>query len=132
MALPILTESSDGSRLLATIYQDHENQNKHYFFPNSGSLEKDETGQPRFGMSYWTPEKETDSAGYFSGIFRLGVTNELRLSVDNYVKAGKQVAVMPVQESHLYSSLMTTVAGAASSVEKNSINCHRFCEITFA
>jgi hypothetical protein len=102
LALPVLTESVDGSGLLATIYPDHENPNKVYFFPNTGALEKGTNGQPRFGMSYWTPKDDNSSAGYFSGIFRLAVSGDLRTAVDNHLKAGKQAAVIPVQESHLY------------------------------
>ena len=102
VALPILTESEDGTGLLATIYPDHENTNKVYFFPNSGGLEKTDAGVPRFGMSYWTPEAGDTTAGYFSGIFHLGVSGDLKAAVDNLKKAGKQVAVIPVQESHLY------------------------------
>ncbi len=102
VALPILTESEDGTGLLATIYPDHENTNKVYFFPNSGGLEKTDAGVPRFGMSYWTPEEGSTTGGYFSGIFHLGVSGDLKAAVENNKKAGKQVAVIPVQESHIY------------------------------
>lgn len=102
MALPILTESSDGTGLLATIYPDHENPSKFYFFPNTGSLEKDESGVPRFGMSYWKAEEGSTTAGYFSGIFRLGINADLKEAINNYKKSGKQISVIPVQESHLY------------------------------
>lgn len=101
-ALPILSESEDGTGLLATVYPDHSNKNKFYYFPNTGSLEKDLNGQPRFGMSYWTPATPDASAGYLSGIFRLGVSGDLQQSVQNHLKAGKEMAVLPVQESHLY------------------------------
>jgi hypothetical protein len=101
-ALPILTESADGSGLLATIYPDHENPSKFYFFPNTGGLEKDSTGVPRFGMSYWIPDEESTTGGYFSGIFRLGVDSDLKLTLEGYKKAGKQISVIPVLESHLY------------------------------
>lgn len=102
LALPILTESSNGTGLVATIYPDHENPSKFYFFPNSGSLEKNESGVPRFGMSYWNPEDGNTTAGYFSGIFRLGVDSQLKEAIAKYQKSGKQISVMPVQESHLY------------------------------
>lgn len=101
-ALPILTESEDGTGLLATIYPDHEVASKVYFFPNSGGLEKTASGVPRFGMSYWTPEAGETTAGYFSAIFRLGLSEDLKKAVEDHKKAGKQVAVMPVQESHIY------------------------------
>ncbi len=101
-SLPILTESSDGHGLLATIYPDHENPKKFYFFPNTGSLEKDESGYPKFGMSYWIPDANETIGGYFSGIFRLGVSHDLSQSIELHKKSGHFVAVMPVQESHLY------------------------------
>lgn len=102
MALPILSESEDGTGLLATIYPDHEDKNKVYFFPNSGGLDKDEKGQPRFGMSYWSPTSPDSTGGFFSGIFKLSVSRDLNQSVQNHLKAGKKVAVMPVQVSKLY------------------------------
>ncbi|HXH31901.1 MAG TPA: hypothetical protein VNJ01_13915 [Bacteriovoracaceae bacterium] len=102
LALPILAESEDGTGLLATIYPDHEDSSKFYFFPNSGALEKGPNGEPRFGMRYWTPKTENSSAGYFSGIFRLYLQGDLGQAVENYKKAGKKIAVIPVQESHLY------------------------------
>ena len=95
LALPVLTESSDGTGLLATIYPDHENQSKFYFMPNTGGLEKDSKEVPRFGMSYWS------GGGYFSGIFRLGVEKDLSTAVQNYKKAGKQISLVPVQRSYL-------------------------------
>lgn len=101
MALPILTESEDGSGLLATIYPDHDDHNKVYFLPNTGSLEKGTNNQPRFGMSYWTPTTEDASAGYFSGIFRLGISGDLQTSINSQLKAGRKVAVIPVQKSHI-------------------------------
>ncbi len=101
-ALPILSESEDGTGLLATIYPDHSDSNKFYFFPNTGSLEKGSNGEPRFGMSYWTAATPDATAGYFSGIFRLGLSGDLQQSVQNHVKAGKKMAVLPVQESHIF------------------------------
>jgi hypothetical protein len=101
-ALPVLTESSDGTGLLATIYPDHENAKKFYFFPNTGGLEKDASGVPRFGMSYWTPTDGSSTGGYFSGIFRLSLGHELKEAVNEYRKSGSQISVVPVQESHLY------------------------------
>lgn len=104
MALPILSESEDGTGLLATIYPDHEDKNKVYFFPNTGNLEKDSKGQPRFGMSYWTPAEagQNSVAGYFSGIFRLNVSGDLNEAIQNHLKSGKKVSVMPIQESQIY------------------------------
>ena len=102
MALPVLTESEDGTGLLATIYPDHENPNKVYFFPNTGGLEKDSAGVPRFGMAYWSPKEGNTTGGYFSGIFHLGVSGDLSTAILASKNAGKQVAVMPVQESHIY------------------------------
>jgi hypothetical protein len=101
-ALPILSESSDGTGLLATIYPDHENSSKFYFFPNTGALERDSSGVPRFGMSYWRALDGNKTAGYFSGIFRLGLDSNLKDAINNYKNEGKQISVIPVQESHIY------------------------------
>ncbi len=102
LALPVLSESEDGSGLLATIYPDHENPNKFYFFPNQGGLEKDSSGVPRFGMGYGRPAEGSTTGGYFTGIFRLSVGHDLQKAVENYKNNGKQISVIPVQESHLY------------------------------
>lgn len=101
-ALPILSESADGTGVLATIYPDHEDQNKFYFLPNTGGLEKNENGVPRFGMHYKTTiASPEETAGFFNGIFRLSLSHDLKTSVENYRKAKKQIAVVPVQKSHL-------------------------------
>lgn len=102
MALPILTESSDGTGLLATIYPDHENPSKFYYFPNTGALERDADGVPRFGMRYWNPIEGSTTGGYFTGIFRLNTTSDLQKAIDNYKQAGKQVSVLPVQKSQAF------------------------------
>lgn len=102
-ALPILSESTDGKGLVAVIHPDHEVSNKVYFFPNTGALEKTDRGVPRFGMSYWgIKTNDPDAGGYFSGIFRLGMSADLRESVQRLKGSGYQVAVMPVQESKIY------------------------------
>lgn len=102
MALPILTESEDGSGLIATIYPDHENSRKFYFFPNSGEIEKNDSGIPRFGMAQWNPKDENSAAGYFSGIFHLKISHDLKEAVQNKKKEGKEIAVIPVQKSYIH------------------------------
>jgi hypothetical protein len=103
MALPILTESVNGQGLLATIYPDHEDANKVYFLPNRGSLQVDSRGVPEFGMSYWGISKESpDAGGYFVGIFNLSMGGDLKKAVETHLAQGKQVAVIPVQSSHVH------------------------------
>lgn len=103
MALPILTESMNGSGSLGTIYPDHENHNKVYFMPNRGALQKDSAGVPEFGMSYWGISKPSENpGGFFAGIFNLSVGSELQKAIDAHIASGKQVAVMPVQSSYIH------------------------------
>lgn len=103
LALPILTESVDGSGLLATIYPDHEDSNKVYFLPNRGGLQKDSRGIPEFGMSYWGVTKEApDAGGYFAGIFNVWTGADLSKAVNAHLQKGFKVAVMPVQQSYVH------------------------------
>lgn len=103
MALPILSESVDGSGVIATIYPDHEDPNKVYFLPNRGGLQKDSQGVPEFGMSYWGVTTESsDAGGYFAGIFNLRVDEGLQKAIDSHLAKGRKVAVVPVQESHIH------------------------------
>lgn len=102
-AMPILTESVDGSGLVATIYPDHEDARKVYFLPNRGGLQKDARGVPEFGMSYWGITKEApDAGGFFAGIFNLWTGDDLKKSVSNHLERGFKVAVVPVQKSFIH------------------------------
>src|SRR5690606_1598715 len=76
-ALPILTESMNGSGSLGTLYPDHENPNKVYFMPNRGGLQKGRSGVPEFGLSYWGIKEPEKAGGFFSGIFNLWTGDEL-------------------------------------------------------
>ncbi len=103
MALPILTESVNGQGLVATIYPDDKDANKVYFLPNRGALQVDSRGVPEFGMSYWGVSNDSaDAGGYFVGIFNLWMGGDLKKAVDAHLAQGKQVAVIPVQKSHVH------------------------------
>lgn len=102
-ALPILTESMNGSGSLGTLYPDHSDPNKVYFMPNRGGLQKDAAGVPEFGMSYWgisTPNEKP--GGFFAGVFNLSTGSELQKAIDAQLAKGKSVAVMPVQSSYIH------------------------------
>jgi hypothetical protein len=101
-ALPILTESMNGSGSLATLYQDHENPHKVYFMPNRGGLQKDSSGTPEFGLSYWGLKEPEKAGGFMAGIFNLWTGEELQNAIDAQIRNGKQVAVLPVQSSYIH------------------------------
>lgn len=101
--MPILTESVNGSGLIATIYPDHEDPRKVYFLPNRGSLQINSAGVPEFGMSYWGIKNDSpDAGGYFAGIFNLSTGGDLKIAVENHLSRGHQVAVVPVQQSDVH------------------------------
>lgn len=101
MALPILTESVDGSGSIATIYPDHENPNKVYFMPNRGSLQKNGSGIPEFGLTYWGLKTPETAGGYLAAILNLSTGAELQTAINSQLAKGKQVAVLPVQKSYI-------------------------------
>ena len=101
-ALPILTESVNGLGSLATLYQDHENPNKVYFMPNRGGLQKDSSGTPEFGLTYWGLKGPEKAGGFMAGIFNLWTGEELQKAIDAQIRNGKQVAVLPVQSSYIH------------------------------
>lgn len=103
LALPILTESDNNTGHLATLYKDHQDPDKAYFLPNRGRLQTDARGVPEFGMGYWGITKEsTEGGGFFAGIFNLFVGGQLQSAIDQHLKYGKKVALIPVQESYVH------------------------------
>jgi hypothetical protein len=101
-ALPILTESMNGSGSLGTLYQDHEDSNKVYFMPNRGGLQKDSTGTPEFGLTYWGLKDPEKAGGFMAAIFNLWTGEELHQAIKEQVSKGKKVAVLPVQSSYIH------------------------------
>lgn len=100
-ALPILSESEDGSGRLATILPDHEDSKKRYFFPNVGGPMLNSRGEPRFGMSYWDAGSTHGGGGYMSGIFNLAIGDELRAAIQESKAKGFKMSVLPVQKSFI-------------------------------
>lgn len=99
-ALPILSASSDNYGRLATITPDHEDPRQRYFFPNMGGVQKNRNGVPRFGLSYWD-EPTSGGGGFMSGVFKLSIDDELRAAIDDSMKRGLKVSVLPVQRSFI-------------------------------
>lgn len=103
LASPILTESANGYGLLATVYPDHADKKKVYFFPNRGVVERDRNNEPVFGMVHWgtkTPDP-TDGGGLLNVNFNLALGGDLPTVLEKYQEQKFQTVVMPVQSSEL-------------------------------
>lgn len=102
LALPILTESMNGSGSIATIYQDSENPNKVYFMPNRGSIQVGANGVPEFGLTYWGLKDPANAGGFMAGIFNLSTGADLQKAIDLQRAQGREVSVLPVQSSYIH------------------------------
>jgi hypothetical protein len=101
LALPILTESEDGSGRLATIYPDHENPNKVYFAPNRGGLLTYNDGTPQFSLVYWGKNNPGNSGGLMTAMLGLSIGKDLQEAINAQLAMKKAVAVLPVQSSYI-------------------------------
>jgi hypothetical protein len=101
LALPILTESEDGSARLATIYPDHENPNKVYFAPNRGGLLTYNDGTPQFSLVYWGKNNPETSGGLMTAMLGLSIGKDLQEAINAQLAKKKSVAVLPVQSSYI-------------------------------
>ncbi|MBC7371695.1 MAG: hypothetical protein H7326_09025, partial [Bdellovibrionaceae bacterium] len=113
-AVPMFGETAgtiqDG---IITLYRDHANPNKVYFFPNSTRFSKDSAGIPLFNFVYWNITDETKAGAYFSMTTRLASDVDQKAALDAYIQRNPQVevAVLPVKSSSV--GLQTTVKDAA-------------------
>jgi hypothetical protein len=101
-ALPLLSENAaqnQGSAL--TLYPDSESSNLYYFFPNSSEFAIDQSSSlPAFGLTYWGLEPDAADAGaYMTFTMRLDSDKEQAKALDDAMRAGKQIAVLPVMAS---------------------------------
>lgn len=115
-ALPILAENAaQNYNGLITLYPDHEDSNKFYFMPNSSTFARSQTSQlPLFGLVYWglnSCPAGTEAGGYMNFGMKLTMNPEQKQAIDEFLKSGRSIAVLPVQAATV--GLSTTKEGSA-------------------
>ena len=104
-ALPLLSESAAlnaGSNL--TLYPDHEDPTKFYFFPNSSKIARDESNMPLFTFTHYGLSNGgaiSEAGGFMVGVMRLTSSNDQQVALDKFLqsRSGAGVAVLPVLSS---------------------------------
>ena len=90
---------------ILTLYPDHRDPNKVYFFPNSSILAKDTSGLPMFGLTTWgLDDGDLQEAGaWMTFTARLASDPLQQIALERYLKdnPGKSLAVIPVKQSTL-------------------------------
>lgn len=107
-AYPIVADS-ESIRMgdILTLYPDHHDANKVYFFPNSSMIAKDSSSMPQFGLTTWgllsTPFDPEKAGAWMTFTARLSNDPLQQKALDNYLKdnPGKRIAVIPVKVSTL-------------------------------
>ncbi len=125
-ALPLLAQSTGLNVLNAlTLYPDSENPNLFYFMPNSSEFARERSsGLPSFGFTYWGLEdpRNTDAGGYMVFSMRLQSDADQKIALNAAIASGKQIAVLPVQESTIGITSTNTSAGVPLGVLFNEFH----------
>jgi len=105
-AYPIVSDSeSIRQGDILTLYPDHRDPNKVYFFPNSSMLAVDNSELPMFGLTTWglneIPFKSENAGAYMTFTARLTSDPLQQKAIDSYLADNptKRIAVIPVKES---------------------------------
>lgn len=115
-ALPLLGETAGTIKEgILTLYKDHQNPNKVYFFPNSTKFSTDESGVPLFNFVYWglnSPSQSEQSGAYLTMSTHLASDSAQQRALDNFMKQNPniEVAVLPIKSSTV--GLQTTAPNA--------------------
>lgn len=115
-AVPLFGETAGTIKHgVLTLYKDHQNPNKVYFFPNSTEFLKSTRGFPLFNFVYWGLNKGSGSGqvvgAYMTMSSRLSMDKDQKLALQNYIASNPhmEVAVLPIKSSVI--GLSTTAQG---------------------
>ncbi len=105
-AYPIVADS-ESIRMgdILTLYPDHQDPSKVYFFPNSSVIATDQSNMPMFGLTTWgldqVPFKAEDAGAWMTFTARLTSDPLQKRALESYLKdnPSKRLAVIPVKES---------------------------------
>ncbi len=100
---------------IVTLYKDHQDPKKVYFFPNSTQFSKDSAGVPLFNFVSWGIKEGAAAAGagaYLSMSTHLASDESQQKALKNYMAQypEMEVAVLPIKSSMV--GLQTNVPGA--------------------
>lgn len=106
IAVPLFGETAGTIKHgILTLYKDHENPNKVYFFPNSTRFSTDNSGIPLFNFVNWglspQADKSVEPGAYMTISTHLAMDKDQRTALDNYIASypNMEVAVLPIKSS---------------------------------
>lgn len=105
-ALPLLSENA-ATRVseVFTVYPDHADPRKFYYFPNSGVLVRDSANMPLFTMVYYglDDSQPDNGGGLLTAVFKLESNPAQRKAKEEFLRQNPQagLAVLPVKASAL-------------------------------
>lgn len=118
LAVPLFGETAGTIKNgILTLYRDHANPNKVYFFPNSTRFSSDNSGIPLFNFVYWGLENPSSGGAYMTMTTHLGSDTDQQAALDTYIKEHPEVevAVLPIKSSTI--GLQTTATGTAPLID---------------
>jgi hypothetical protein len=113
-ALPLLAENA-ATRVseVLTLYPDHEDKNKFYFFPNSSMMVRSSENIPSFSLTYYGLENSTpdDGGAYMVFSTRLKSDSLQKKALEEFLaqNPNARIGVLPVQASTI--GLTSTTPG---------------------
>lgn len=113
LAVPLFGETAGTIKNgILTLYRDHANANKVYFFPNSTRFSSDNSGVPLFNFVYWGLDNPTSGGAYMTMTTHLAADVDQKAALDTYLQEhpSVEVAVLPIKSSTI--GLQTTASGA--------------------
>lgn len=114
-ALPLFGETAGTIRNgIITLYKDHAQSNKVYFFPNSTRFSVDNKKVPLFNFVYWglNDPNATEKGAYMTMTSHLDMDKDQKRALDTYMAENPnvEVAVLPIKSSII--GLQTTAPNA--------------------
>lgn len=115
-ALPLLSETAGKLQYgTLTVYPDHQDRNKFYYFPNSTEFSRDQSGVPLFNFVYWgltNPNPQVTPGAYMSFTTRLESDAKQKDALQKFTQdhPTASVAVLPIMKSTI--GLTSSTGGA--------------------
>lgn len=134
MAIPLLGETAGTIKEgMLTLYKDHENPKKVYFFPNSTKFSVDQNKVPLFSFVYWgltPPINPLEAGAYLTMSTHLASDSSQESALKTFMDKNPdfEVAVLPIKSSVVG---LTTTAGSAPNGTKSPLS-GLFTEFNFA
>lgn len=117
LAVPLFGESAGTIKEgILTLYRDHQDPKKVYFFPNSTRFSTDQQKIPLFNFVYWgidKPQGDVVPGAYLTMSTHLASDESQQRALDNFMQnhPEMEIAVLPIKSSMV--GLQTTIADEA-------------------